>query len=52
MFSPELMKFIIKYQSKEFLPEEKELNSDKNDGIQFRFHHFTKFATVPVKAER
>ena len=52
MLSPELMKFIIKYQSKEFLPEEKEFKENKKDETLQRFHNLTKFATVPVKVER
>ena len=52
MFSPELMKFLIKYQSKEFLPEEKDKKSEKNDEISYGFHRFTKYATVPIKVER
>ena len=52
MFSPELMKFIIKYQGKEFLPEEKEINENKKDETLCGFHRLTKFATVPVTVER
>lgn len=52
MFSPELMKFIIKYQSKEFLTEEKEFIPNKKDEPPFGLHLFTKFASIPIKVER
>ena len=52
MFSPELMRFLIKYQSKEFLPEQKAEKAEKNDETTYGFHRFTKYATVPVKVER
>ena len=52
MFSDELMRYLIKYQSNEFLTEEKDNQEHKNDEILLKFHRFTQFAAVPVRAER
>ena len=52
MFSNELMRYLIKYQSKEFISEDKNSSEEKNDETLFGFHRFTKFATVPIKVER
>lgn len=52
MFSPELMKFLIKYQSEEYLPKEKNFENEKNDDNSFIYHRFTKYAVVPIKVER
>ena len=52
MFSPEFLSFLIKYQSKEYIAEEKYYRFKKNSEPQFGIHRFTKFAIVPVKVER
>ena len=49
MLSSELMKFIIMYQYKDFLPEKE---AEKNDETPYKFHRFTKFAVVPIKVKR
>lgn len=47
MFSPELTKFIIKYQSNDFLPEKKEAKTIelKNNKLAL----YSQFVTVPVE---
>lgn len=45
MFSPELMKFIIKYQDKEFLPKEDKKQDRTDRGSLVR----GKFVTIPIK---
>ena len=52
MFSDELMRFLIKYQGKDFVNEEKDFTEEKNDGSFFKFHRFTQFAVAPVTVER
>ena len=52
MFSPEFMKYLIMYQSEEFLSNKKDLKDEKNDETYLKFHRFTKYATVPVRVER
>ena len=51
MFSPEFMSYLIKYQSKEYLPEEKFEENEKNSEFDFKIHCFTKFATVPITSK-
>ena len=52
MFSPEFMSYLIKYQSKEFLSEQKNYIDLKNGEFDFGIHRFTKFATVPIRVKR
>lgn len=52
MFSPEFMRYLIMYQSKDFEPENVKYIELKNDESKLGIHRFTKYATVPVKVER
>ena len=52
MFSPELMSYLIKYQSKEYIKEEQYYRFDKKSEPHIGIHRFTKFATLPIKVER
>lgn len=47
MFSPELMRFILKYQDKEFLPKEKSTKKEPTNRV-FTMH---KLATIPIKSK-
>jgi len=52
MFSPEFMRYLIMYQSKDFEPKKVNYLEFKNDESHLGIHRFTKFATVPIKVER